>query len=183
MQTQSLRPFNSNKFPIPTKLPSTFPASRAPFSVRVRSSTTSPPPLISDQQTPNSPPSIQSHVAAAPPTAVARNLGFRPTPELGPLSHLFVLSMAFGAFFSVAVVSIPTLISFGRLGASMKKLSKVVSEEVPGTLHSLKLSSMELNDLTQQLSSLRHAISGVRMGKKDRSTARSKSFHRKNPDS
>lgn len=45
--------------------------------------------------------------------------------------------------------------AFGRLGSSVKKLSKVVSEEVPGTLHSLKLSSMELNDLTQQLSSLR----------------------------
>ena len=45
--------------------------------------------------------------------------------------------------------------AFARLGASVNKLSKVVSEEMPGTLSSLKLSSMELNDLTQQLSNLR----------------------------
>lgn len=45
--------------------------------------------------------------------------------------------------------------AFGRLRTSVKKLSKVVSEEVPGTLYSLKLSSRELNDLTRQLSDLR----------------------------
>lgn len=65
----------------------------------------------------------------------------------------------------------------------MKKLSKVVSEEVPGTLHSLKLSSMELNDLTQQLSSLRHKIAGISKGKQDSSTARSRSFRKGNPAS
>ncbi|KAL2971109.1 hypothetical protein AAZX31_15G175800 [Glycine max] len=97
---------------MPTKMAAT---SRAPFSVRVSILTTSTPlagdtipaPVISEQQTPN----LQSLVAAAPPTTVARNLGFRPSPELGLLSHLFVLSMAFGAFFSVAVFSIATLIS------------------------------------------------------------------------
>ncbi|KAL2581106.1 hypothetical protein AAZV13_15G165700 [Glycine max] len=96
---------------MPTKMAAT---SRAPFSVRVSILTTSTPlagdtipaPVISEQQTPN----LQSLVAAAPPTTVARNLGFRPSPELGLLSHLFVLSMAFGAFFSVAVFSIATLI-------------------------------------------------------------------------
>lgn len=41
--------------------------------------------------------------------------------------------------------------AFGRLGASVKKLSKVVSEEVPGTLYSLKLSSVELSDLPNNL--------------------------------
>ncbi|KHN04666.1 hypothetical protein glysoja_033135 [Glycine soja] len=153
---------------MPTKMAAT---SRAPFSVRVSILTTSTPlagdtipaPVISEQQTPN----LQSLVAAASPTTVARNLGFRPSPELGLLSHLFVLSMAFGAFFSVAVFSIATLIAFGRLGASVKKLSKVVSEEVPGTLYSLKLSSVELSDKEM----------------KDRSTARSRSFRKKNATS
>lgn len=181
----SSRPFSFNRFSMPTKMAVI--TSRAPFSVRVSTSTTSTPlagdtiPVLvmSEQQTPN----LQSRVAAAPSIAVARNLGFRPTPELGLLSHLFVLSMAFGAFFSVAVFSIPTLIAFGRLGASVKKLSKVVSEEVPGTLHSLKLSSMELNDLTQQLSSLRHKIAGISKGKQDSSTARSRSFRKGNPAS
>ncbi|KAG4946679.1 hypothetical protein JHK87_042686 [Glycine soja] len=156
--------------------------SRAPFSVRVSILTTSTPlagdtipaPVISEQQTPN----LQSLVAAAPPTTVARNLGFRPSPELGLLSHLFVLSMAFGAFFSVAVFSIATLIAFGRLGASVKKLSKVVSEEVPGTLYSLKLSSVELSDLPNNL-----VICRIHKEMKDRSTARSRSFRKKNATS
>lgn len=38
----------------------------------------------------------------------------------------------------------------------MDKLSKVVSEEVPGTLSSLKLSGLEINELTQQLDKLRY---------------------------
>ncbi|RDY11265.1 hypothetical protein CR513_04101, partial [Mucuna pruriens] len=157
----SSRPFGLHKFPMPTQMAAT---SRAPLSVPVRTSATSTPfagdtipaVAISEQHSPSLPPPSQSLVAAAPSIAVATSLGFRPSPELGLLSHFFVLSMAFAAFFSVAVVSIPTLIAFGRLGASVKKLSKVVSEEVPGTLSSLKLSSMELNELTQQLSSLRN---------------------------
>ncbi|XP_020226723.1 uncharacterized protein LOC109808233 [Cajanus cajan] len=177
----SSRPFTFNKFPKTA-------TSRAPFSVRVGTATPStpvaadtvPPPVMSEQLAPNSPPPSQSLVAAAPPIAVAKNLGLRPTPELGLLSHLFVLSMAFGAFFSVAVVSIPTLIAFGRLGASANKLSKVVSQEVPGTLFSLKLSSMELNELTQQFGSLRHKISGIPTGMKDGGTSRSRSFRKKN---
>lgn len=140
-------------------------------------------PENSGQYTPTFPPTSQSLVAAAWPVAVARNLGFRLTPELGFFSQLFVLSMAFAAFFAVAVVSIPTLIAFQRLGASVKKLSKVVSEEVPGTLFSLKLSSMELNELAQQLSNLRLKIAGVPTGTKDGSTARSRSFPKKNPES
>lgn len=108
---------------------------------------------------------------------------FRPTPELGLLSHVFVFSMVFGALFSMALISIPTLIAFGRLGNSVKKLSKVVSEEVPGTLSSLKLSSLELSDLSHQLNSLRHIIPGVGIGNKDRSTMRSRSFRKKKPSS
>lgn len=45
--------------------------------------------------------------------------------------------------------------AFRRLAVSMENLSKVASEEVPGTLSSLKLSGLEINDLTQQLSGLR----------------------------
>ncbi|KAK9154722.1 hypothetical protein Sjap_002202 [Stephania japonica] len=41
--------------------------------------------------------------------------------------------------------------AFRRLATSMDKFSKVASEEVPGTLSSLKLSGLEINDLTQQL--------------------------------
>uniref|UniRef100_A0A0E0DLP1 Uncharacterized protein n=1 Tax=Oryza meridionalis TaxID=40149 RepID=A0A0E0DLP1_9ORYZ len=41
-----------------------------------------------------------------------------------------------------------------RLEIAVHKLSKVVAEEVPGTLSSLKLSCLEINDLTSQLKNL-----------------------------
>ncbi|KAK9123651.1 hypothetical protein Sjap_013253 [Stephania japonica] len=47
---------------------------------------------------------------------------------------------AIGAVFALATVSIPTMYAFRRLATSMDKFSKVASEEVPGTLSSLKLS-------------------------------------------
>ncbi|KAL9410021.1 hypothetical protein AB3S75_043891 [Citrus x aurantiifolia] len=86
-------------------------------------------------------------------------------PELPLLSLLFVLSMAIGAIFSLAVISIPTMIAFKKLADSADKLSKIVSEEVPGTLSSLKLSGFELNELTQQLTNLRLKISGTQYAK------------------
>lgn len=49
--------------------------------------------------------------------------------------------------------------AFKKLGVSVEKLSKVVSEEVPGTLSSLKLSVLEINELTRQLTNLRYFIS------------------------
>ncbi|KAK9155896.1 hypothetical protein Sjap_003376 [Stephania japonica] len=61
---------------------------------------------------------------------------------------------AIGAVFALATVSIPTMNAFRRLATSMDKFSKVASEEVPGTLSSLKLSGLEINDLTQQLSKI-----------------------------
>ncbi|KAK9109633.1 hypothetical protein Sjap_017693 [Stephania japonica] len=71
---------------------------------------------------------------------------------------------AIGAVFALATVSIPTMNAFRRLATSMDKFSKVASEEVPGTLSSLKLSGLEINDLTQQLSKIRQKISGSRNG-------------------
>ncbi|XP_059447646.1 uncharacterized protein LOC132179041 [Corylus avellana] len=105
--------------------------------------------------------------------------GFRPSPQLGLLSLLFALSMAIGAIFSLAVISIPTINAFRRLAASMDKLSRVVSEEVPGTLSSLKLSGLEINELNLQLSNLRSRISGIQDPKKVRNNKPS-SFGRRN---
>ncbi|XP_042475251.1 uncharacterized protein LOC122057267 [Macadamia integrifolia] len=106
----------------------------------------------------------------APISHFATSFGLRrPTPELGLISLVFVLSTAAGAIFLLALISIPTKNAFRKLSASMRKLSKVVSEEVPGTLSSLKLSGIEINDLTQQLSTLRQKISGYQNGKRGRS--------------
>ncbi|KAH7526821.1 hypothetical protein ACOSP7_007844 [Xanthoceras sorbifolium] len=107
---------------------------------------------------------VSSTTAAAPPFINQ----YKP-PQLGLLSLLFVLSAAIGAMLSVAIISVPTMMAFRKLAVSADKLSKVVSEEVPGTLSSLKLSGLEINELTQQLSSLRQKVSGIRGDKKRRS--------------
>ncbi|CAA3017957.1 uncharacterized protein LOC111373104 [Olea europaea subsp. europaea] len=89
--------------------------------------------------------------------AISRfKINVRPSPEFGLISLLFVLSMALGAILSLAIIAIPAMFNLRRLAASMDKLSALVSKEVPGTLLSLKLSSLEIKDLTQQLSILKH---------------------------
>ncbi|XP_021651806.1 uncharacterized protein LOC110643658 [Hevea brasiliensis] len=47
--------------------------------------------------------------AVLPVTPVLKPLGLPPSPELGLLSLLFVLSTAIGAIFSLAIISIPTV--------------------------------------------------------------------------
>ncbi|KAF3456428.1 hypothetical protein FNV43_RR01078 [Rhamnella rubrinervis] len=93
--------------------------------------------------------------AVAPPTQLVTSVGLSPTPELGLLSLLFVLSTA-----------------FRRLKVSVYQLSNVVSQEVPGTLFSLKLSGLEIQELTQQLASLGQKISASRYAKKSRSSTK-----------
>ncbi|XP_059636314.1 uncharacterized protein LOC132278502 [Cornus florida] len=107
-------------------------------------------------------------VRSAPLIELGKRITVRPTPELGLLSLLFVLSMAVGAIFLLAVISIPTMSAFRRMAVSMDKLVQVASVEVPGTLSSLKLSGLEMNELTQQLTNLRQKISGNQHGKKYR---------------
>ncbi|KAF5464904.1 hypothetical protein F2P56_014942 [Juglans regia] len=120
--------------------------------------------------------------ASAPPPRQLlelKALCFRPSPQLGLLSLLFALSMAIGAIISLAVLSIPTINAFTRLAASINKLLQVVSQEVPGTLSSLKLSGLEINELTLQLKNLRQRISGTQLPKKVRNYKPS-SFGRSN---
>ncbi|KAJ6722166.1 hypothetical protein OIU85_025165 [Salix viminalis] len=91
-----------------------------------------------------------------------KSLGFKPSPpHLALLSLFFLLSVAAGAMFSLAIICLPTIAALGRLGASVHKLSQVVSEEVPGTLSLLKLSAREIIELTQQLTNLRQKISAT----------------------
>uniref|UniRef100_A0A0E0PH81 Uncharacterized protein n=1 Tax=Oryza rufipogon TaxID=4529 RepID=A0A0E0PH81_ORYRU len=52
-------------------------------------------------------------------------------------------------------------VALKRLEIAVHKLSKVVAEEVPGTLSSLKLSCLEINDLTSQLKNFRFWSAGV----------------------
>ncbi|KAL6193517.1 hypothetical protein ACLB2K_034601 [Fragaria x ananassa] len=109
--------------------------------------------------------SSSSSSETAPSVQPVRTLRIRPSPELGLSSLLFVLSTAFAALLSLAIFSIPTINALRKLATSMEKLSHVVSQEVPGTLLSLKLSGLEVNDLTKQLTSIRQMISATGSGK------------------
>ncbi|KAF4350536.1 hypothetical protein F8388_014997 [Cannabis sativa] len=110
---------------------------------------------------------------------MAKRLKLQPKPELGLLSLLFVLSMAFGAIISLVAVSIPTLNEFRRLATSIHQLSNVISEEVPGTLISLKLSGLQIHQLTQQLRNLRQKISPSEKKTSKSSKSRATSFGKK----
>uniref|UniRef100_A0A0D9WCI3 Uncharacterized protein n=1 Tax=Leersia perrieri TaxID=77586 RepID=A0A0D9WCI3_9ORYZ len=68
---------------------------------------------------------------------------------------LFVLAAVMGSFLSLIIFSFPTWRAMQKLEIAVHKLSKVVAEEVPGTLSSLKLSCMEINDLTSLLKKFR----------------------------
>lgn len=70
------------------------------------------------------------------------------------LFSLFLLSMN---IFLLCFSWLINVQAFKKLALSADKLSEVVSEEVPGTLSSLKLSGLEINDLTSQLNNLKYA--------------------------
>ncbi|XP_052207813.1 uncharacterized protein LOC127811716 isoform X2 [Diospyros lotus] len=101
-------------------------------------------------------------VLSAPLSDFGRRLSLRSGAELGLLSLFFVLSMAIGAIISLALISLPTVSALKRLAVSMDKLVHLVLKEVPGTLTSLRLSVLEVNELVQQLNNLRQKISGIR---------------------
>ncbi|OAY73538.1 hypothetical protein ACMD2_02513 [Ananas comosus] len=133
-------------------------------------------------------------LSCPPPVSAQNDLGSRRSDsEIGLVSLLFVLSVViiislFSPIYDDALVSgfahtqrcyfgFEAVESIGhnvqqqaskRLAVSADKLSEVVSEDVPGTLLSLKLSSLEINDLTSQLNDLRQRIAGRHSGKKGR---------------
>ncbi|KAJ8420190.1 hypothetical protein Cgig2_026139 [Carnegiea gigantea] len=50
--------------------------------------------------------------------------------------------------------AIPTFLSFKRAAESLEKLMDVTREELPGTMEAVRLSGMEISDLTMELSDL-----------------------------
>ncbi|XP_022132479.1 uncharacterized protein LOC111005326 isoform X2 [Momordica charantia] len=59
--------------------------------------------------------------------------------------------------------AIPTLLAFKRAAESLEKLMDVTREELPGTMAAIRLSGMEISDLTMELSDLGQEITqGVR---------------------
>ncbi|CAN1247264.1 hypothetical protein LINGRAPRIM_LOCUS3415 [Linum grandiflorum] len=62
------------------------------------------------------------------------------------------------AFTSLVVASIPTLHAMGRAAVSLSKLADTAREELPSTMAAVRLSGMEISDLTLELSDLSHEI-------------------------
>ncbi|KAK9166569.1 hypothetical protein Scep_001760 [Stephania cephalantha] len=121
---------------------------------------------------------LQYHVSATPPTAsppsiLTSSVG---SPQLGSHfapqwnlthRHVFILSslacaVAISAswlFFS----AIPTLLAFRKASESLEKLMDAATEELPDTMAAIRLSGMEISDLTMELSDLGQEITrGVR---------------------
>uniref|UniRef100_K3ZD98 Uncharacterized protein n=1 Tax=Setaria italica TaxID=4555 RepID=K3ZD98_SETIT len=61
-----------------------------------------------------------------------------------------------------------------KLETAANKLAKLVAEEAPGTLSLLKLSFLEVNDLTSQLKNLRKSLTISRFGKQASTKASSR---------
>ncbi|EXC31941.1 hypothetical protein L484_009791 [Morus notabilis] len=62
------------------------------------------------------------------------------------------------AFASLAVAAVPTLYAMGRAATSLSKLADTAREELPSTMAAIRLSGMEISDLTLELSDLSQEI-------------------------
>uniref|UniRef100_A0A0V0IYP7 Putative ovule protein n=1 Tax=Solanum chacoense TaxID=4108 RepID=A0A0V0IYP7_SOLCH len=59
------------------------------------------------------------------------------------------------AFTSLVVATVPTLFAMRRAAISLSKLADTAREELPSTMAAIRLSGMEISDLTLELSDLR----------------------------
>lgn len=62
------------------------------------------------------------------------------------------------AFTSLVVAAVPTLYAMGRAATSLSKLADTAREELPSTMAAIRLSGMEISDLTLELSDLSQEI-------------------------
>ncbi|XP_062180879.1 uncharacterized protein LOC133885220 [Phragmites australis] len=103
-------------------------------------------------------------VAAQSPPPLAAG-AVRRDAETGLALLLFLLSVVMSFFLLLAILSFSACRAFQRLETTVNELSKVVAEGVPGTLSALKLSFLEINDLTSQLKNLRKRLTLSTFGK------------------
>ncbi|KAJ6744236.1 CHITINASE-LIKE PROTEIN [Salix purpurea] len=62
------------------------------------------------------------------------------------------------AFVSLVAAAVPTLYAMRRAATSLSKLADTAREELPGTMAAIRLSGMEISDLTLELSDLSQEI-------------------------
>lgn len=71
---------------------------------------------------------------------------------------LFIACTTAAAFTSLVIASIPTLQAMRRAAISLSRLADTAREELPSTMTAIRLSGMELSDLTLELSDLSQEI-------------------------
>ncbi|XP_026405594.1 uncharacterized protein LOC113300606 [Papaver somniferum] len=93
-----------------------------------------------------------------------------PPPVVLPVSKLnstnqvffllaFIAATTSIAFTSLVVAAVPALYEMGRAAISLSKLADTAREELPSTMAAIRLSGMEISDLTLELSDLSQEIS------------------------
>lgn len=70
----------------------------------------------------------------------------------------FIASTMSVAFTSLVVAAVPTLFAMRRAAISLSKLADTAHEELPSTMAAIRLSGMEISDLTLELSDLSQEI-------------------------
>ncbi|KAK8931229.1 hypothetical protein KSP39_PZI016569 [Platanthera zijinensis] len=101
---------------------------------------------------------FRSTSIASPPPSLSFsrwNLGPRHILLLNIIACTVAVSSAW-LFFS----AIPTLLAFKRAAESLEKSLDAMTEEVPDTMAAMRLSGMEISDLTMELSDLGHRKAG-----------------------
>ncbi|KAJ6801204.1 uncharacterized protein M6B38_198750 [Iris pallida] len=103
--------------------------------------------------------SLTSSVGSPPSVSISDwNLGRKHILLLNATACAAAISASW-LFFS----AIPTLLAFRRAAESMEKLLDVTTEELPDTMAAVRLSGMEISDLTMELSDIGQEITqGVR---------------------
>ncbi|PIN19954.1 hypothetical protein CDL12_07344 [Handroanthus impetiginosus] len=84
-------------------------------------------------------------------------------PKLSLSDQAFLLLAFIGcttsvAFTSLVVSAVPTLFAMRRAAISLSKLADTAREELPSTMAAIRLSGMEISDLTLELSDLSQEI-------------------------
>jgi hypothetical protein len=111
------------------------------------------------------------------------NVGAGAYPAAGLPAHLragvgdpvffllaFVAVATSAAFTSMVAVAIPTMLAMRRAANSFTLLADAALEELPSTMAAVRLSGMEISDLTLELSDLRyeHSLNGLVIQKRER---------------
>ncbi|XP_058187300.1 uncharacterized protein LOC131304179 isoform X2 [Rhododendron vialii] len=99
-----------------------------------------------------------STVGSPPPSSLQLNFNQRHITVLNLIACVTAISATW-----LFCSAIPTLLAFKKAAESVEKLMDVAREELPDTMAAVRLSGMELSDLTMELSDLGQGITqGVR---------------------